>query len=107
MKTILIIFFALLPDKHWLVPMVSAQGTASRPPLHVGLNVIDDFTEEALDIEAGFSPTSGSVIRTLKQIVGWRSRPSAIRCDNGPESSRSRPVRRHAVDMVLQSHAPK
>lgn len=36
MKTILIIFFAILPDKHWLVPMVSAQGAASRPALDAG-----------------------------------------------------------------------
>ncbi len=37
MKTILIIFFAILPDKHWLVPMVSGQGAAFRPALDVGL----------------------------------------------------------------------
>lgn len=37
MKTILIIFFVILPDKHRLVPMVSAQGVASRPALEVGL----------------------------------------------------------------------
>ena len=24
-------------------------------------------------------------IRTLKQIIGWRGKPLAIRCDNGPE----------------------
>lgn len=49
------------------------------------LNVIDDFNREALGIEVDFSLPSGRVIRTLKQIVGWRGKPSAIRCDNGPE----------------------
>jgi len=49
------------------------------------LNVIDDFNREALGIEVDFSLPSARVIRTLKQIIGWRGKPSAIRCDNGPE----------------------
>ena len=49
------------------------------------LNVIDDFNREALGIEVDFSLPSERVIRTLKQIIGWRGKPSAIRCDNGPE----------------------
>lgn len=32
-----------------------------------------------------FSLSSERVIRTLKQIIGWRGKPLAIRCDNGPE----------------------
>lgn len=32
-----------------------------------------------------FSLPSERVIRALKQIIGWRGRPLAIRCDNGPE----------------------
>lgn len=49
------------------------------------LNVIDDFNREALGIEIDFSLPSERVVRTLKQIIGWRGRPLAIRCDNGPE----------------------
>lgn len=49
------------------------------------LNVIDDFNREALGIEVDFSLPSERVIRTLKQLIGWRGTPSAIRCDNGPE----------------------
>jgi transposase InsO family protein len=48
-------------------------------------NVIDDFNREALGIEADFSLPSERVSRTLKQIIGWRGKPLAIRCDNGPE----------------------
>lgn len=49
------------------------------------LNVIDDFNREALGIEVDFSLPSERVIRTLEQIIDWRGKPVAIRCDNGPE----------------------
>ena len=45
-------------------------------------NVIDDFNREALGIEIDFSLPSERVIHTLRQIIGWRGRPLAIRCDN-------------------------
>ena len=48
------------------------------------LNVIDGFNREALGIEVDFSLPSERVIRALKQIIGWRGRPSFIRYDNGP-----------------------
>jgi putative transposase len=48
-------------------------------------NVIDDFNCEALGIEIDFSLPSQRVIRALQQIISWRGRPKAIRCDNGPE----------------------
>ena len=50
------------------------------------LNVIDDYNREALGIEIDFSLPSERVIRALKQIIEWRGRPLAIRCDNGPEN---------------------
>ena len=49
------------------------------------LNVIDDFTREALGIEIGFALSSERVIRELKQIIAWRGKPEVIRCDNGPQ----------------------
>jgi putative transposase len=49
-------------------------------------NVIDDFNREALGIEIDFSLPSERVIRALKQIIAWRGKPQAIRCDNGPEN---------------------
>ena len=48
-------------------------------------NVIDDFNREGLDIEVDFSLPSERVIRSLEQIIEWRGKPDAIRCDNGPE----------------------
>ena len=49
------------------------------------LNVIDDFNREALGIEVDFSLPAHRVIRALGQIMAWRGKPQAIRCDNGPE----------------------
>ena len=49
------------------------------------LNVIDDFNREALGIEVDFTLPSERVIRALNQIIEWRGKPRAIRCDNGPE----------------------
>lgn len=48
-------------------------------------NVIDDFNLEGIGIEADLSLPSERVIRVLNQIIEWRGRPKAIRCDNGPE----------------------
>lgn len=48
-------------------------------------NVIDDFNREGLTIEADFSLPSERVIRSLEQVIEWRGKPTAIRCDNGPE----------------------
>ena len=48
-------------------------------------NVIDDFKREGLAIEAGFSLPTARVIRVLDQLLEWRSKPIALRCDNGPE----------------------
>ena len=48
-------------------------------------NVIDDFKREGLAIEAGFSLPTMRVLRTLNQLLEWRTKPLAIRCDNGPE----------------------
>lgn len=48
-------------------------------------NVLDDFNREGLGIEADLSLPSARVIRSLEQIIEWRGKPEAIRCDNGPE----------------------
>ena len=49
------------------------------------LNIIDDFNREGLGMEVDLSLPSERVIRTLEQIIEWRGKPAAIRCDNGPE----------------------
>ena len=48
-------------------------------------NVLDDFNREGLGIEVDLSLPCGRVIRSLDQIIEWRGKPKAIRCDNGPE----------------------
>ena len=48
-------------------------------------NVIDDYNREGLGIEVDLSLPSLRVARTLDQIIEWRGKPTAIRCDNGPE----------------------
>jgi len=50
------------------------------------LNVIDDHNRESLGIEIDFSLPSERVIRALEQIIEWRGKPLAIRCDYGPEN---------------------
>ena len=48
-------------------------------------NVIDDHNRESLGMDADFSLPTERIIRSLDQIIEWRGKPSAIRCDNGPE----------------------
>jgi putative transposase len=48
-------------------------------------NVIDDYNRECLTIDVDFSLPTKRVIRSLKQVIEWRGKPNAIRCDNGPE----------------------
>lgn len=49
------------------------------------LNVLDDHNREVLGIEIDLSLPSGRVIRALENIMQWRGKPVALRCDNGPE----------------------
>ena len=46
---------------------------------------MDDYNREGLGIEVDLSLPSARVIRSLEQIIEWRGKPAAIRCDNGPE----------------------
>jgi putative transposase len=46
------------------------------------LNVIDGDNREGLCIEVDVSLPS---TRALDQVIEWRDKPTAIRCDNGPE----------------------
>jgi len=48
-------------------------------------NATDDFNREYLAIDVDFSLPAQRVIRSLKHIIKWLGKPSAIRCDNSPE----------------------
>lgn len=49
------------------------------------LNALDDFNREGLVMEVNISLPAARVIRSLEQVIQWRGKPRAIRCDNGPE----------------------
>jgi putative transposase len=49
------------------------------------LSVVDAYTRECLALEVDTSFASRRVTRVLDAIVAERGRPTAIRCDNGPE----------------------
>ncbi|KZN58367.1 hypothetical protein N482_22545 [Pseudoalteromonas luteoviolacea NCIMB 1942] len=48
-------------------------------------NVVDDYNREGLVIDVDLSMPTMRVIRSLEQVIEWRGKPAAIRCDNGPE----------------------
>ncbi len=67
----------------WLMDFMSdafSDGRAIRT-----FNVLDDFNREALNVEVDLSLPSARVIRSFEQVIEWRGKPKAIRCDNGPE----------------------
>ena len=47
--------------------------------------VFDDYNREGLAIDVDISLPAQRVIRSLQQIIEWRGKPLALRCDNGPE----------------------
>jgi len=47
--------------------------------------VLADVNREDLGIDVDLSLLSNRIIRSLEQIIDWRCKPLAIRCDNGPE----------------------
>ena len=48
-------------------------------------NVLDDYHREGLGIEVDFGLPGPRIIRALGQVIEWRGKPKAIRCDNGSE----------------------
>jgi len=67
----------------WSMDFMSDQLTSGKT--FRTFNVIDDYNREALGIEVDLSLPAARVTRALEQIIEWRGKPSAIRCDNGPE----------------------
>jgi len=49
------------------------------------LNVIDDFSREAIAVEADSSHSGECVVAVLEELIWSRGKPLAIRIDNGPE----------------------
>ena len=71
------------PNEVWSMDFMSdslANGHKIR-----SFNVLDDFNREGLGLEIDYSLPASRVQRTLEQIIEWRGKPIAIRCDNGHE----------------------
>jgi putative transposase len=49
------------------------------------LNVVDEFTREALVMHTARSITADQTVAVFEQLVATRGAPTHIRCDNGPE----------------------
>lgn len=69
------------PDQVWSVDFVHDQLSDHRS--FRLFNCIDDNRREGFAIEAGFSLPALQIIRVLNQLLEWREKPKAIRCDNG------------------------
>lgn len=66
------------------------------------LNVVDDFSREALAIEIDVGLSAERVTRVLDRVVAWRGYPSKLRMDNGPEfisATLADWAEEHAVDL--------
>lgn len=72
------------PDHVWALDFQGDE-TADGRALRV-LNVVDEFTREALASEVARSITAEDTVATLERVVALRgTAPAHIRCDNGPE----------------------
>jgi len=49
------------------------------------LNIIDDFSREAVQMKVGFSITGFHLVRIFEEIKSYRKLPDQIVVDNGPE----------------------
>ena len=49
------------------------------------LNIVDEFTREALVMLVERSIDADTVVATLERLVAERGAPEHLRCDNGPE----------------------
>ena len=49
------------------------------------LNVVDEFTREALVMHVDRSITADQTVAVLQRLVAARGAPTRLRCDNGPE----------------------
>jgi putative transposase len=72
-----------LPNQVWSMDFMS--DALYRGRRFRTLNILDEGVREALAIVVDTSIPSGRVIRTLDQLVEVRDKPTAVRCDNGPE----------------------
>jgi putative transposase len=73
----------IAPNQVWSMDFMSDTLTDGRT--FRTFNVLDDYNREGLGVEVDLSLPAVRVIRSLEQIIQWRGKPAALRCDNGPE----------------------
>jgi len=72
------------PDEVWAIDFQHDM-TADGRPLRL-VNVVDEFTREALVMRVGRSMSADETVAELERLVAQRGRaPKFLRCDNGPE----------------------
>jgi putative transposase len=71
------------PNELWAIDYQYDQ-TADGRMLRL-LNIVDEFTREALAIRVGRSITADETVTVLDGLVAERGGPQNLRCDNGPE----------------------
>lgn len=76
-------FCPITPNVLWAMDFQFDQTTDGRN-LKL-LNIIDEFTREAIAIDVERSITADRVIQTLDRLVALRGAPAYLRFDNGPE----------------------
>ncbi len=75
---------AVRPNHVWALDF-QADETADGRALRL-LNVVDEFTREALAMDCERSITADQTVATLERLAAERgAAPESIRCDNGPE----------------------
>ena len=89
------------PDRTWSLDFMS--DTLSDGRTFRTLNVIDDFNREALWIEVDSSLPGERVVQVLERLLDWRTTPTKIRMDNGPELISQRLeswAREHQIELL-------
>src|SRR4051794_23923432 len=71
------------PDHVWAIDFQFDQ-TVNGRVLKL-LNVVDEFTREALAMQVGHSITADTTVAVLERLARDRGAPGHVRCDNGPE----------------------
>lgn len=71
------------PNQRWSMDFMG-DSLASGRPFRI-LNIVDDYSREAIATEVDTSMPGQRVVRVLDQIASMRPLPRTIVCDNGPE----------------------
>jgi putative transposase len=71
------------PDHVWAIDFQFDQAVNGRAIKL--LNIVDEFTREALAMHASTSITADDTVGVLDRLARERGAPAHVRCDNGPE----------------------